>query len=79
VLDVRVPRWSDEAVPPDCVRRYRVFVVVEANQAGLRHRRWQFSGIVVGTIVTVLTFAVLTPNAEVLGTDQLSPRAASVA
>ena len=53
MLDVRVRRWSDEAVPPDCVR------VVEANQAG----------IFVGTIVTVLTFAVLTPNAEVLGTD----------
>jgi len=36
----------------------------------------QFSGIVVGTIVTVLTFAVLVPNAQVLGTDQFPAPAA---
>jgi hypothetical protein len=30
----------------------------------------QFAGIFVGTVVTVLTFAVLVPNAQVLGTDQ---------
>ena len=36
----------------------------------------QFSGIFVGTIVTVLTFAVLVPNAEVLGTDQFPAPAA---
>jgi len=30
----------------------------------------QFSGIFVGTVVTVLTFAALVPNAQVLGTDQ---------
>ena len=30
----------------------------------------QFSGIFVGTVVTVLSFAVLVPNAQVLGTDQ---------
>jgi oligopeptide/dipeptide ABC transporter ATP-binding protein len=36
----------------------------------------QLSGIFVGTIVTVLTFAVLVPNAEVLGTDQFPAPAA---
>src|SRR5258707_10750078 len=36
----------------------------------------QFSGIFVGTIVTVLTFAVLVPNAQVLGTDQFPAPAA---
>jgi putative OPT family oligopeptide transporter len=36
----------------------------------------QFSGIFVGTIVTVLTFAVLAPNAQVLGTDQFPAPAA---
>jgi len=36
----------------------------------------QFSGILVGTIVTVLTFAVLVPNAQVLGTDQFPAPAA---
>jgi uncharacterized oligopeptide transporter (OPT) family protein len=36
----------------------------------------QFSGIFVGTIVTVLTFAVLVPNAKVLGTDQFPAPAA---
>jgi uncharacterized oligopeptide transporter (OPT) family protein len=30
----------------------------------------QFSGIFVGTVVTVLSFAILVPNAQVLGTDQ---------
>jgi putative OPT family oligopeptide transporter len=30
----------------------------------------QFSGIFVGTVVSVLTFSVLVPDAEVLGTDQ---------
>jgi putative OPT family oligopeptide transporter len=36
----------------------------------------QFSGIFVGTVVTVLTFAVLVPDAEVLGTDQFPAPAA---
>jgi uncharacterized oligopeptide transporter (OPT) family protein len=36
----------------------------------------QFAGIFVGTIVTVLTFAVLVPNAQVLGTDQFPAPAA---
>ena len=36
----------------------------------------QFSGIFVGTLVTVLTFAVLVPNAQVLGTDQFPAPAA---
>jgi uncharacterized oligopeptide transporter (OPT) family protein len=36
----------------------------------------QFSGIFVGTIVTVLTFSVLVPNAQVLGTDQFPAPAA---
>jgi uncharacterized oligopeptide transporter (OPT) family protein len=36
----------------------------------------QLSGIFVGTVVTVLTFAVLVPNAEVLGTDQFPAPAA---
>ena len=36
----------------------------------------QFSGIFVGTVVTVLTFAVLVPNARVLGTDQFPAPAA---
>jgi putative OPT family oligopeptide transporter len=36
----------------------------------------QFSGIFVGTVVTVLTFAVLVPNASVLGTDQFPAPAA---
>jgi uncharacterized oligopeptide transporter (OPT) family protein len=36
----------------------------------------QFSGIFVGTIVTVLAFAVLVPNAQVLGTDQFPAPAA---
>lgn len=36
----------------------------------------QFSGIFVGTIVSVLTFAVLVPNAQVLGTDQFPAPAA---
>jgi putative OPT family oligopeptide transporter len=36
----------------------------------------QFSGIFVGTVVTVLTFAVLVPNAQVLGTDQFPAPAA---
>lgn len=36
----------------------------------------QFSGIFVGTLVTVLTFAVLVPNAKVLGTDQFPAPAA---
>jgi hypothetical protein len=36
----------------------------------------QFSGIFVGTIVTVLTFAVLVPDAQVLGTDQFPAPAA---
>jgi uncharacterized oligopeptide transporter (OPT) family protein len=36
----------------------------------------QFSGIFVGTLVTVLTFAVLVPNARVLGTDQFPAPAA---
>jgi putative OPT family oligopeptide transporter len=38
--------------------------------------RAQFSGIFVGTVVTVLTFAVLVPNAQVLGTDQFPAPAA---
>jgi OPT family oligopeptide transporter len=36
----------------------------------------QLSGIFVGTVVTVLTFAVLVPSAEVLGTDQFPAPAA---
>ena len=36
----------------------------------------QFSGIFIGTLVTVLTFAVLVPNAKVLGTDQFPAPAA---
>jgi putative OPT family oligopeptide transporter len=36
----------------------------------------QFSGIFVGTLVTVLTFAVLVPDASVLGTDQFPAPAA---
>ncbi|MBV8837953.1 MAG: OPT/YSL family transporter, partial [Alphaproteobacteria bacterium] len=36
----------------------------------------QFSGIFVGTVVTVLTFAVLVPDAHVLGTDQFPAPAA---
>jgi OPT family oligopeptide transporter len=36
----------------------------------------QFSGIFVGTIVTVLAFAVLVSNAQVLGTDQFPAPAA---
>jgi putative OPT family oligopeptide transporter len=36
----------------------------------------QFSGIFVGTAVSVLTFAVLVPNAQVLGTDQFPAPAA---
>ena len=36
----------------------------------------QFAGIFVGTVVTVITFAVLVPDAEVLGTDQFPAPAA---
>jgi OPT family oligopeptide transporter len=36
----------------------------------------QFSGIFVGTVVTVLTFAILVPTAKVLGTDQFPAPAA---
>jgi putative OPT family oligopeptide transporter len=36
----------------------------------------QFSGIFVGTVASVLTFAVLVPNAQVLGTDQFPAPAA---
>ncbi len=36
----------------------------------------QLSGILVGTVVTVLAFAVLVPNARVLGTDQFPAPAA---
>src|SRR5262252_4429767 len=36
----------------------------------------QFSGIFVGTIVSVLAFAVLVPNAQVLGSDQFPAPAA---
>jgi putative OPT family oligopeptide transporter len=36
----------------------------------------QFSGIFVGTVVTVLTFAILVPSASVLGTDQFPAPAA---
>jgi putative OPT family oligopeptide transporter len=36
----------------------------------------QFAGIFVGTIVSVLAFAVLVPNAQVLGTDQFPAPAA---
>jgi OPT family oligopeptide transporter len=36
----------------------------------------QFSGIFVGTLVSVLAFAVLVPNAQVLGTDQFPAPAA---
>ena len=36
----------------------------------------QFSGIFVGTVVTVLAFAALVPNAQVLGTDQFPAPAA---
>jgi OPT family oligopeptide transporter len=38
----------------------------------------QFAGIFVGTVVTVLTFAVLVPNAQVLGTDQFPAPAAQI-
>ena len=36
----------------------------------------QFSGIFVGTVASVLTFAVLVPDAQVLGTDQFPAPAA---
>src|SRR5215467_7763562 len=36
----------------------------------------QFSGIFVGTIISVLTFALLVPDAQVLGTDQFPAPAA---
>ena len=36
----------------------------------------QFAGIFIGTLVTVLTFAALVPNAQVLGTDQFPAPAA---
>src|SRR5262249_12478065 len=36
----------------------------------------EFSGIFVGTVVSVLAFAVLVPNAQVLGTDQFPAPAA---
>ena len=36
----------------------------------------QFAGIFIGTVVTVLTFAALVPNAQVLGTDQFPAPAA---
>ena len=36
----------------------------------------QFSGIFVGTVVSVLVFAALVPNAQVLGTDQFPAPAA---
>jgi uncharacterized oligopeptide transporter (OPT) family protein len=36
----------------------------------------QFSGIFVGTVVSVLAFALLVPNAQVLGTDQFPAPAA---
>jgi putative OPT family oligopeptide transporter len=36
----------------------------------------QFSGIFVGTVVSVLTFALLVPDAQVLGTDQFPAPAA---
>jgi putative OPT family oligopeptide transporter len=36
----------------------------------------QFSGIFVGTVVSVLTFSVLVPDAQVLGTDQFPAPAA---
>ena len=36
----------------------------------------QFAGIFVGTVVTVVTFAALVPNAQVLGTDQFPAPAA---
>jgi uncharacterized oligopeptide transporter (OPT) family protein len=36
----------------------------------------QFSGVFVGTVVSVLTFAVLVPEAQVLGTDQFPAPAA---
>ena len=36
----------------------------------------QFSGIFIGTIVTVLAFSVMVPNAEVLGSDQFPAPAA---
>ena len=36
----------------------------------------QFAGIFVGTVVSVLAFAVLVPNADVLGTDQFPAPAA---
>src|SRR5262249_25283093 len=36
----------------------------------------QFAGIFVGTLVTVLTFAALVPDAHVLGTDQFPAPAA---
>jgi putative OPT family oligopeptide transporter len=36
----------------------------------------QFSGIFVGTVVSVLAFAVLVPNAQVIGTDQFPAPAA---
>ena len=36
----------------------------------------QFAGIFIGTVVTVLAFSVLVPNAQVLGTDQFPAPAA---
>jgi uncharacterized oligopeptide transporter (OPT) family protein len=36
----------------------------------------QFAGIFIGTLVTVVTFAALVPNAQVLGTDQFPAPAA---
>jgi putative OPT family oligopeptide transporter len=36
----------------------------------------QFSGVFVGTVVSVLTFAILVPDAQVLGTDQFPAPAA---
>jgi uncharacterized oligopeptide transporter (OPT) family protein len=38
----------------------------------------QFAGIFVGTVVSVLTFAVLAPNAQALGTDQFPAPAAQI-
>jgi uncharacterized oligopeptide transporter (OPT) family protein len=36
----------------------------------------QFSGIFIGTVITVLAFSVMVPNAEVLGSDQFPAPAA---
>src|SRR5512133_3777163 len=36
----------------------------------------QFSGIFIGTLVTVLAFSIIVPNASVLGTDQFPAPAA---